>query len=83
MYKVNLKLIKQKRELKGYSLKEMANLMGFNDKAKYYRREAGEYNFKPEELPQIAKILNIPISKIFTLEVSKKETLTNDKEIAK
>ncbi|MDT2845507.1 helix-turn-helix domain-containing protein [Enterococcus thailandicus] len=83
MYKVNLKLIKQKRELKGYSLKEMADLMGFNDKAKYYRREAGEYNFKSEELPQLAKILNIPISKIFTHEVAKKETYVNNKEVVK
>lgn len=74
MYKVNLELIKEKRKEKGYSLKKMADLMGFSDKAKYYRREAGEYSFKPEELPHVAKLLNIPISKIFTLEVAKRET---------
>ena len=53
MYQVNLELIKERRKTKGYSLKKMSDLMGFNDKAKYYRRETGEYNFKPEELAGI------------------------------
>ncbi|EMF0109707.1 helix-turn-helix domain-containing protein [Enterococcus hirae] len=74
MYSVNLKLIKEKREEKGYSLDKMAKLMGFKDKAKYYRREAGEYNFKPEEIPCVANLLGIPLSKIFIPKVSKIET---------
>ncbi|MFC4771917.1 helix-turn-helix domain-containing protein [Enterococcus hermanniensis] len=80
MYAVNLKLIKEKRKEKGYSFRKMADLMGFNDKAKYYRRETGEYKFNPEELPVVAKILGIPISKIFILKVSKIET---KKEVSK
>ncbi|MDT2597097.1 helix-turn-helix domain-containing protein [Enterococcus dongliensis] len=80
MYAVNLKLIKEKRVEKGYSFSKIADLMGFNDKAKYYRREKGEYKFNPEELPAVAKILDIPISKIFVLKVSKIET---NKEVTK
>ncbi|EGP5037748.1 helix-turn-helix transcriptional regulator [Enterococcus faecium] len=78
MYQVNLELIKERRKTKGYSLKKMSDFMGFNDKAKYYRRETGEYNFKPEELPYLAKLLDIPLAKIFTHKVSKIET--SDKE---
>ena len=37
-----------------------------------------EYNFKPEELPYLAKLLDIPLAKIFTHKVSKIET--SDKE---
>ncbi len=73
MYKVNLQLIKDSRLEKGYSLQEMADLMGFNDKAKYFRRETGEYNFKPEEIPQAAKILGIPLKNFFIKKVSKIE----------
>lgn len=43
----------------------MVNLMGILDKTKYYRREIGEVNFKPEELPVIAIVLEIPLEKIF------------------
>ncbi len=43
----------------------MVNLMGILDKTKYYRREIGEVNFKPEELHVIAIVLEIPLEKIF------------------
>lgn len=75
MFQVNLQLIKDKRLKKGYSLQEMSKLMGFNDKAKYFRRETGEYNFKPEEIPVVSEILDIPLDKIFIERVSKRETL--------
>ncbi|MHC9537742.1 helix-turn-helix domain-containing protein [Dellaglioa sp. BT-FLS60] len=71
MYQVNLELIKSKREAKGYSFQKMADLMGFKDKAKYYRRETGEYSFKSEELPVLANVLGITLKKIFIFEVSK------------
>ena len=38
--------------------------MGILDKTKYYRREIGEVNFKPEELHVIAIVLEIPLEKI-------------------
>lgn len=83
MVEVNLQLIKQARLEKGYTLQDMADLMGFKNKTKYYRREVGEYNFKAEELPMISNLLNIPLKKIFTQNVSKTETtekkvLSND-----
>lgn len=83
MYQVNLELIKERRKIKGYSLKKMSDLMGFNDKAKYYRRETGEYNFKPEELPYLAKLLDIPLAKIFTHKVSKIETCDEERRNTK
>lgn len=43
----------------------MVNLMGILDKTKYYRREIGEVNFKPEELHVIAIVLEIPLEKNF------------------
>lgn len=73
MFQVNLILIKKKRIEKGYSLQEMAELIGFSDKVKYYRRETGEYNFKPEEIPLVAKTLGIPVKKFFVQKVSKIE----------
>lgn len=74
MFRVNLQLIKDTRLEKGLSLQEMADSLGFNDKVKYYRRETGEYKFHPEELPLVAKTLEIPIEKIFERKVSKIET---------
>lgn len=71
VYRVNLELIKEMRQNKGYSLNDMAIKMGFNNKTKYYRRETGEYKFQPEELPALANILDIPIEKIFSSEYRK------------
>lgn len=74
MFEVDLELIKNTRHQRGYSLQDMADKMGFNNKTKYYRRENGEYNFKSEEIPLLSKILGISISKIFIQKVSKIET---------
>lgn len=82
MFQVDLELIKKARLEKGYSLQDMADKMNFNSKAKYYRREIGEYNFKSEEIPLISKILSIPITKIFKPKVSKIDT-NNLKEVSK
>lgn len=70
IFKVDLDYIKKIRIKKGYSLQKMVNLMGILDKTKYYRREMGEVNFKPEELPVIAIVLEIPLEKFFKKEVS-------------
>ncbi|EOT30545.1 XRE family transcriptional regulator [Enterococcus saccharolyticus] len=71
-YKMNLELIKKARIEKGDSLQKMVNLIEVLDKTKYYRRENGIINFKPEEIPLIAHILEIPLEKMF-IKVSKKE----------
>ena len=70
MFEVNLELIKEKRLEKGYSLQEMAENIGLNDKVKYYRRESGEHNFKAEEIPLVCKVLGIPLKKFFIQKVS-------------
>ena len=70
IFTIDLEYIKRIRIKKGYSLQKMVNLMGILDKTKYYRREMGEVNFKPEELPVVALVLEIPLEKIFKKEVS-------------
>ena len=64
-YKVNLKLIKAKRLEKNLTLEDMSKKLGFPSKTKYFRRENGDYNFRSEELPKVANILDIPLEKIF------------------
>ena len=65
IFTVDLEYIRKIRIKKGYSPQRMVNLMGILDKTKYYRREIGEVNFKPEELHVIAIVLEIPLEKIF------------------
>lgn len=62
---INLSLIKKLRSEKGYSYAEMSRALGLKEPEKYYRREIGKYKFQATELPQLAKKLGIPISKIF------------------
>ena len=57
--------MKQRRIEKGYSLQKTVNLLGILDKVKYYRREKGEVNFKPEELRLVAELLEIPLEQLF------------------
>lgn len=74
VYKIDLDFIKEKRIEKGYSLQKMVNILGILDKTKYYRRERGLVQFKPEELFRVAAILEVPIDAIVTLSVSEIET---------
>lgn len=74
IFKVNLKYIKNKRIEKGYSLQKMVNAMGILDKTKYYRRENGKVNFRPEELIRVAAVLEIKLESLFLPSVSEKDT---------
>lgn len=73
MFEVNLPLIKSERLKRGYTLQDMAEKMNLYNKSAYFKRENGDYKFKPEEIPQVAAILNIPLEKFFTQEVYKIE----------
>lgn len=68
IFTVDLDYIRETRLKKGYSLQKMVNLMGILDKTKYYRREIGEVSFKPEELPVVVLVLEIPLESLFKRE---------------
>lgn len=63
--KLNLNLIKEKRKEKGYNIDEMAYKLGLTNGSMYYKREAGHYKFKAEEVMMLANILEIPLNHLF------------------
>lgn len=65
MPQINLKLIKELREERGFSQQEMANYLHLSGGDKYSRRENGVYNFKASELPLLAKKLGVSIERLF------------------
>ena len=73
-YTINLQLIQKKRKEQGYSLQEMADLLGLKTRSEYFKRENGDYRFKSVELPALAKALKVPMSYFFTQKVDKIET---------
>ena len=78
--KINLDLIKKKRLEKGYSIDDMANLLGLTNGSMYWKRENGDYNFKAEEVMKLSVILTIPVNDLFlSNEYSKTEIF--DKEV--
>lgn len=63
---LDLKYIKQLRLENHYSQAELARLLGLKSTDKYYRREQGDYKFKPEELSILSDLFNTPMEKFFT-----------------
>lgn len=78
--RVNLELIKEKRKLKGYNIDDMAYKLNLTNGSMYYKREAGDYKFRPEELMMVAEILEIPFNELF-LSVIYSKTEINSKQI--
>lgn len=66
--KVNLEIIKEKRKDKKYTINDMANKLGLANGSVYWKREVGQYKFKPEEVMMVSKILGIPFKKLFLSE---------------
>lgn len=62
---LNLELIKQKRNERGLSIDEMAEKLSLTNGSMYWKREAGQYKFKPEELAVLSKVLRIPMTRLF------------------
>ncbi len=72
--KMNLEVIKEKRIDKNYTINDMASKLNLANGSVYWKREAGQYKFKPEELMMVSKILGIPFSNLFlSNSYSKKE----------
>lgn len=69
MKKLNLKIIYQKRKSQQITLQAMAETLGFKNASTYMKYEKGEYLFKAEHLPFLAKILDCEIQDLFFEEV--------------
>lgn len=67
MPEIDLELIKSRRLKNKYTLNYMRMKLGLKSPSDYIRREKGEYKFKATEIPVLAKVLGIPIEKIFKL----------------
>lgn len=73
-YAIDLKLIKKLRSNKKLTLQDMADNLGLKSKSDYFKRENGDTKFKSTEMPILAKVLGVPITKFFKLKVDKIET---------
>lgn len=62
---LNLKLIRQKRKNRCATLQEMAELMGLRNASTYMKYEKGDYSFKAEHLPLLAKAFGCSIQDLF------------------
>ena len=60
---------KRRKELK-ISMKKMATELGFKHASTYLKYERGEYSFKAEQLPILAKVLQCKISDFYKQNVA-------------
>jgi predicted transcriptional regulator len=74
MIKIDLELIKHKRNEFGLSMKNMADSLGFKNASTYLKYEKGEYSFKAEHLPILSNLLKCEIKDFFIQNVAKIET---------
>lgn len=79
--KVNLEIIKEKRKENNFNIDEMARKLNLTNGSMYYKREAGQYKFKPEELMMVSKILKIPMNKLFLSNRYSEIEIAEDKQI--
>lgn len=66
----DLEYIKKRRKELKISMKQMAAELGFKHASTYLKYERGEYSFKAEQLPVLAKILNCDVSDFFKKNVA-------------
>lgn len=75
MDKLDLDYIKNRRIELNITLKEMAESLGFKNSSTYLKYENGDYSFKAEQLPLLAKSLKCKISDFFRKNVAKIEII--------
>lgn len=63
--KINLPFIKRKREEKGLSMQDMAELLGFKSAPAYFHYEKGERIFRADMLPVLAHAFNCKIEDLY------------------
>lgn len=56
--------VKAERIAKGYTQDYMAEKLGWDNRARYAKRENGIVSFDADELASVAKILGIPMNEI-------------------
>lgn len=61
---VNLKVLKDAREGKGYTQEDMAKFLNWKSRSKYTKRENGQVPLGADELIAIARILGYKKSEI-------------------
>lgn len=60
---MNMKLLKSKRVLKGFTQKDIAKKMNLSEKT-FNHKEQGKICFKPTEIIEISKLLDLTISDV-------------------
>lgn len=65
MKKLNLTYMKERRIELNLSLQYVANELGFKNASTYLKYENGDYSFKADMLPLLAKILKTDIKNFF------------------
>lgn len=61
---LNIEQLELARKRKGYSYRDMAELLGFKSSASYYNIIIGKTPLKVEKIKILAKTLDLPIKKI-------------------
>lgn len=65
MNAINLKFIKDMRTQNNITLLQMSEELGFKNASTYLKYESGEYSFKAEMLPILAKVFSCDIANFF------------------
>lgn len=65
MNAINLKFIKDMRTQNNLTLLQMSEELGFKNASTYLKYESGEYSFKAEMLPILAKVFSCDIVNFF------------------
>ncbi|MBW8350735.1 helix-turn-helix transcriptional regulator [Bacillus sp. IITD106] len=66
----NLSFIKKRRTELDIPMQQMAIYLGFKNASTYLKYERGDYSFKAEQLPTLAKVLKCDVSDFFNLSVA-------------
>lgn len=70
---LNLQRLQNARKRKKYSQEEMSQMLGFNSRSAYSKRENGIVTLGADELAIIARVLGYEMEYFFDFSVPKKE----------
>ncbi|MED4749909.1 helix-turn-helix transcriptional regulator [Brevibacillus choshinensis] len=65
MKRLNLEFIAATRNELGLTLQDMADALGFKNASTYMKYEKGDYSFKANHVPVIARMLKCTIEQLF------------------
>ncbi|PEV43617.1 transcriptional regulator [Bacillus thuringiensis] len=65
MKRLNLGFIQRRRTEREITLLELALVLGFKNASTYMKYEKGNYTFKADQLPLLAKVLDCTIEELF------------------